>query len=139
MKKILLLIALLLPTQVLANPYNYKVVRVVDGDTVIVEANWLPAELGNTISLRVLGIDTPEKAPRAKCSSEAALGTKATEYAKSLIKPGQIVQVNLKGWDKYGGRADASITINGKDFGQMQIAAGLAKPYDGGTKQSWCK
>ena len=86
-----------------------------------------------------MGIDTPEKGGRAQCESEAALGEQATEFAKQTIKPGDVVQVEIVGWDKYGGRIDAYIYINGMSFGDMQIAAGLAKPYDGGTKESWCK
>jgi endonuclease YncB( thermonuclease family) len=121
-----------------ANPYDYKVVEVTDGDTIKVEAPWSPPELGNTIALRVLGIDTPEKGGRAKCQAEADLGAKATKFAKDTIKPGQIIQVNLVGWDKFGGRIDAEVFINGKSFAEMQIAAGLARKYMGEAKASWC-
>tara|TARA_R110000823_G_scaffold205137_5_gene336095 strand:+ start:60 stop:482 length:423 start_codon:yes stop_codon:yes gene_type:complete len=139
MKKTLIaIVALCLPAAALANPYDYTVVRVIDGDTVKVEAPWVPVELGKEISIRVIGIDTPEKGGRAKCPAEAALGAKATKFAQEVIKPGQVVQVNLISWDKFGGRIDATILVNGKDFGKMQIDAGLARPYDGGTKSSWC-
>ena len=139
MKRLLIAAMLLVSTPAFANPYDYKVVRVVDGDTVVVEAPWQPAELGKEISLRVMGIDTPEKAGRAKCPKEAALGEKATLFAKEKIKPGQVIQVNLIGWDKFGGRIDADILLAGKNFGQMQIEAGLARPYKGEAKSDWCK
>ena len=139
MKRILIAAMLLLSAPAFANPYDYKVVRVVDGDTVVVEAPWAPVELGKEISLRVMGIDTPEKGGRAKCPKEAALGEKATLFAKEKIKPGQVVQVNLIAWDKFGGRIDADILLAGQNFGQMQIAAGLARPYKGEAKSDWCK
>ena len=74
MKKILLL-AILIPTFVLttltsswAKPaagviHNFKVTAVKDGDTVVIEAPYLPAPLKQQLSIRVLGVDTPEKAP----------------------------------------------------------------------------
>ena len=61
MKKLLIIAALMFPFAVNANPYDWKVVRTVDGDTVEVEATWLPAELGKTIRIRIYGVDTPEK------------------------------------------------------------------------------
>jgi endonuclease YncB( thermonuclease family) len=48
------------------------------------------------------------------------------------------VQVNLVQWDKFGGRVNGTIFVNGKDFAKMQIDAGLARPYQGEKKQSWC-
>jgi endonuclease YncB( thermonuclease family) len=42
------------------------------------------------------------------------------------------VQVLSYGWDKYGGRIDGSTTMaDGRDFGQVMIEAGHAKPYAG--------
>ena len=139
MKKILLLAAALLaPSAAYANPYDYKVLRVIDGDTVVVEAPWVPVELKREIAIRIIGIDTPEKGGRAACPKEADLGAKATAFARATIQPGQVVQVNLVQWDKFGGRVNGTIFVNGKDFAKMQIDAGLARPYQGEKKQSWC-
>lgn len=137
--KLTLLAMVAFTSSVFANPYDMKVTKVTDGDTIRVEANWMPPELGDDIALRIMGIDTPEKGGRAQCDSEAALGAEATEFAKSIIKVGDVVQVNLLHWDKFGGRIDADVFVNGQNFAQMQIDKGLAKPYDGGTKDSWCK
>jgi len=131
-------VLMLFTANVFANPYDYTVTKVTDGDTVRVAAPWLPPELGTDISIRVMGIDTPEKGGRAQCPSEAALGEEATNFAKETIKVGDVVQVEIISWDKYGGRIDAHIFVGGKNFGDMQIERGLAKPYDGGTKESWC-
>ena len=46
---------------------------------------------------------------------------------------------NIK-WDKYGGRIDAAVEINGVDVGADMISKGFAKPYTGaGPKSDWCK
>lgn len=138
-KSVMIFVLLILSFSASANPYDYKVDRVIDGDTIKVEAPWVPEELGKIISLRVMGIDTPEKGGRAKCQKEAALGERATKFAKETIKSGDIIQVNLLQWDKFGGRIDADVFVEGKNFAQMQIDAGLARPYFGETKKSWCE
>ena len=45
---------------------------------------------------------------------------------------------NLK-WDKYGGRVLVDVYLDGKSYKDEIINAGLARPYDGGAKESWCK
>lgn len=122
-----------------ANPYDMVVTKVTDGDTIRVEAPWLLPELGDTIAIRILGIDTPEKGGRAQCEKEAALGEEATNFAKSIIKVGDTVQVNVLQWDKFGGRINADVFVNGQNFSQMQIDKGLARAYFGDKKQSWCE
>jgi|DEB0MinimDraft_10_1074344.scaffolds.fasta_scaffold09139_4 endonuclease YncB( thermonuclease family) len=139
MKKTALVLAMFgFASAAYANPYDMKVTKVTDGDTIRVEAPWLLPELGDDIAIRILGIDTPEKGGRAKCEAEAALGAEATEFAKSVIAVGDVVQVDVLQWDKFGGRINADVYVDGENFAQMQIERGLAVPYDGGTKDSWC-
>lgn len=140
MKKLLSVLCLLfmmLPSSAFA--YGWKVIKVLDGDTVKFEVGFLPKELGNQISVRVLGVDTPEKAPRAKCEKEAELGKKATEFTKKVVGEAKVVDVQLKSWDKYGGRVLGTITLDGKDLTKMLIDAGLARAYFGEKKSDWCK
>lgn len=132
-----ILCLLLTCTSVFANSYNWRVVRVIDGDTIVVEAPWLLPELGNTISIRTIGIDTPEKEFRAHCPREAALAEQASSLIKSIVKPGDTVAVEIAGRDKYF-RILGDIVINGKRVSSILISAGLAVPYTGGTKKSWC-
>jgi len=139
MKKMIGALLLTSAVSAQANPYDMVVTKVTDGDTIRVDASsWVLPELGDTIGIRIMGIDTPEKGGRAKCDAEAELGEKATEFAKSVIAVGDTVQVEVIQWDKFGGRIDAVVLVDGQNFGQMQIDRGLAKPYDGGTKESWC-
>ena len=53
--------------------YDWKITRVIDGDTIEVAAPWLPDPLNKKLSIRIFGVDTPEKGFRAKCDSEAHL------------------------------------------------------------------
>jgi len=140
MKKLLLFIFTpLMLFSGIAHAYGWKVVKVIDGDTVKFEVGFLPKELGNHINVRVLGIDTPEKAPRAKCEKEAELGKKATEFTKKVVTEAKSIDVQLKSWDKYGGRVLGTITLDGKDLTKMLIDAGLARAYFGEKKSDWCK
>lgn len=138
MKKILAL-ALLLPFTANANPYNWKVTRVVDGDTVEFEANFLPTELGTRLKLRILGVDTPEKAPRAKCEQEAAKALLASAYTREFIKTGKNVSIVIKDWDKYGGRVLGDVIVDGRSLKDSLILNNHAYAYNGGAKRSWCK
>lgn len=122
-----------------ANPYNWKVVRAVDGDTLEVEAAWLPSELGKTIRIRVYGVDTPEKGGRAKCASEAARGEAATAFAKAQLKDAKKVEITIKEWDKFGGRILGDALLDGKSLRDLLIANGHARAYFGDAKQSWCE
>jgi endonuclease YncB( thermonuclease family) len=141
MKKFFLaaMISVSMMSSATANPYPVKVLRVIDGDTIEIEARFLPPELKQKLSIRVLGVDTPEKGHRAQCPQEAALAERASAYTKSLIASGQPVEIDIVGWDKYGGRILGAVRVGGQDLTQGLIANGLARPYHGEKKSSWCQ
>lgn len=118
--------------------YNVVFTRVIDGDTVAFQANWLPDPLKKELSLRVFGVDTPEKGFRAKCPQEDQRGQAATAFTKQLINTAQNKQIVLMDWDKYGGRVLGDILLDGKSLRQMLIANGYAREYYGEAKTSWC-
>lgn len=118
--------------------YDYAITRVKDGDTVEIEAKFLPAPLKPVLSVRVLGVDTPEKAPRAKCPGEAAGGAAATEFTKKAIANAKTIQIEIVDWDKFGGRVLGDVIIDGKRLSQQLIDKGLARAYHGEAKTSWC-
>ena len=130
---------LLLPLSVNAETYQWKPIKVVDGDTIKFEANWVPKPLKQEISIRVMGIDTPEKKPRNKCEQEDALAQKASAFTKEKVSHAQSIQVELLDWDKYGGRMLGNVIIDGKLLSEELIANGLARPYFGEAKASWCQ
>ena len=139
MKKLLLTILTLIPLTSLAELYNYKVIKVIDGDTILIEAPYLPKPLKPEISLRIFGVDTPEKGFRSHCELEAGLGEEATQFVTKLIHDTAVVKVELKEWDKYGGRVLGDLLLDGVSLRQTLIKAGFAHVYYGEQKQSWCE
>ena len=144
MKKFLLLLALL-PLFAFAQKekagvtYDVVLTRVIDGDTVAFQANWLPDPLKKELSIRVFGVDTPEKSFRAKCPSEAKRGEAATAFTKQMINASTKRQIVMMDWDKYGGRVLGDVLLDGKSLRQQLIAQGFAREYYGEAKTSWCE
>jgi micrococcal nuclease len=144
MKKLLLLL-LIVPALVTAQPrqrpgvtYDAVITRVIDGDTVAFQADFLPAPLKKELSIRVFGVDTPEKGFRAQCESEKQRGEAASAFTKQAIAQATQRQIVLIDWDKYGGRVLGDVLLNGQSLRQMLIANGFAREYYGEAKQSWC-
>jgi len=148
MKKFLLLL-LALPALAIAQKtpvgvtYDAQILRVTDGDTVVISAPFLPAPLKPELAVRVFGVDTPEKGFRAQCESEKARGEAASAFTKNAInsaaKAGGKFQATLYGWDKFGGRVLGDILVNGQSLRAALIANGFAREYYGEAKQSWCQ
>jgi endonuclease YncB( thermonuclease family) len=118
--------------------YDANITRVIDGDTVAFEAAWLPDPLKKELSIRVFGVDTPEKGHRAQCPSEAQRGEAASKFTKDMIAASQKRQVVLMDWDKYGGRVLGDVILNGQSLRAMLISKGYAREYYGEAKTSWC-
>jgi len=137
--KALLLSSILVAVSFPALADTYKITRVIDGDTVEIAVGFLPDPLPPKLSIRVLGIDTPEKAPRAKCDREAALAKEASTFTKVAVANAREVDVQLQEWDKYGGRVLGHVILDGQSLSDMLIRAGLARPYKGEAKSSWCE
>ena len=142
MKIIITTILSLFAVSAFANPYEYKVTRVIDGDTVEFVADFLPDPLPKKLSIRVLGVDTPEKGHRAQCEKEGQAAIKASAFTKDLItnayKSGKKVLVEIQKHDKYGGRVLGDVIVDGQRLSEQLIANGHARPYFGEKKTSWC-
>ena len=128
---------------VLAEPkgvtYDTKIIRVIDGDTVVVPATYLPPPLKPELSVRIYGVDTPEKNPRAHCPSENEKAQAATEFTKKMVAGATTSRVTIYEWDKYGGRILGDIIINNKSLRAMLIQGDYAREYYGDAKKSWCE
>lgn len=119
--------------------YDAQILKVNDGDTVVIAAPFLPAPLKPQLAVRIFGVDTPEKGFRAKCPAENERGLAATEFTKAAIRANPTGrQVVLYGWDKFGGRVLGDIILNGQSLRAMLIQNGYAREYYGDAKQSWC-
>lgn len=121
-----------------ANPYNWQITRIIDGDTVAVRAAWLPDPLKKELSIRVWGVDTPEKGHRSKCQRENELGRAATQYTQATLNTARTIQIVVRDWDKYGGRLLGDVVVDGRSLRDLLIANGYAREYYGDAKQSWC-
>lgn len=143
MKK-LLAILMLVPTLAFAQKtpqgvmYDAVILKVSDGDTVVISAPFLPAPLKPQLAVRIFGVDTPEKGFRAQCESENQRGNAASEYTKTFVKSTKKHQVVLYAWDKFGGRVLGDIILDGNSLRTGLIANGYAREYFGEAKQSWC-
>ena len=125
-------------TQRPSRTYDAKITRVIDGDTVAFEANWLPEPLKKELSIRVYGVDTPEKGFRAKCDQESKAGHDATDFTTSTIAHAKKIQITIIDWDKYGGRVLGDVLVDGKSLRKLLIDNKFAREYYGEAKQSWC-
>mgnify|MGYP000193185688 FL=1 len=118
--------------------YNFPITRVIDGDTVAFQANFLPSPLKQELSIRVYGVDTPEKSWRAECPKEAAWGEEASQFTTDRLNEASVIQVAIYKWDKFGGRVLGDIILDGRSLRHMLIAEGFAREYYGDKKISWC-
>jgi endonuclease YncB( thermonuclease family) len=143
MKKLLVLL-LLVPTLALAQKtpkgvtYDAQIIRVSDGDTVVIAAPFLPQPLKPELAVRIFGVDTPEKGHRAQCPGEDQRGQAASAFTKNAVATTQKHQVTLYAWDKFGGRVLGDIILNGTSLRSELIRNGFAREYYGDAKQSWC-
>ncbi len=137
MKRFLLAGMLLVSVAVNAADMSLPIRGVADGDTVV-SALDLPCPLCK-VSVRIRGIDTPESNHLAKCRAEQLKGIEAKTFLKTYLHGKTVMTARDIKWDKYGGRIDATVEVDGVDIGNLMIEKGYAKPYPGvGPKPDWC-
>jgi endonuclease YncB( thermonuclease family) len=99
---------------------------VVDGDTIRYRGE----------VIRIAGIDAPE-IHGYRCGSERDLGRRAADRLLQLINAGPFDIVRYgRDNDKYGRKLRA-IERDGRSLGDMLVAEGLARRWDG-ARRSWC-
>ncbi len=117
-----------------AGPVRADVVRVIDGDTFEAAARiWLGESVD--IHVRIEGMDAPEL--HARCDDERRRAEAARDYLTRRIG-GDRVELTAVRYDKYGGRVRAVVRDGGGEIAAAMIARGLARPYHGGRRGSWC-
>lgn len=114
-----------------------KYVNNYDGDTITVDLPGVHPLFGYNITVRINGIDTPER--KGKCAKEKALAMKAKSIVSETLANAKDIKLVDVGRDKYF-RINATVIADGVDIGALLLKSGLAVPYDGGTKtKNWCK
>jgi micrococcal nuclease len=122
-------------------PYQneYKLARIdeiYDGDTVKIIV--LFGETPIRLSLRIIGIDTPEiKQGEGRLPEEREAAIKVRDYMRSLF-PKKIARICIRDWDKYGGRVLGDLHLEtGENVSDILIHSGWARPYHGEKKKEW--
>ncbi len=105
---LLLLVSLLFPALAAAQTFTAKVIRVIDGDTIKVNLQ------GQTESVRLIGIDTPECRANQKAERDSersgqdlaaivSQGKEATAFTRSKVKKGDTVRLetDVRKRDRY--------------------------------------
>ncbi len=140
-KPLILTVLMLLVTNIAdANP-TYGTITpteirsIYDGDTFKVTIKEWPAIIGDKISIRVAGVDTPEM--RGQCDREKQLAREAKKHTVNFLRSGKKIELRNMQRGKYF-RIVAEVYVDGKSLTDSLITAGLGYPYDGGKKQSWC-
>ncbi len=106
---------------------TYQQNCVIDGDTIRHEG----------VKIRLADIDAPETF-EPKCASEAELGRRATRRLLVLMNAGpfEVVRSGFRDRDAYG-RELRVIERGGRSLGDVLVAEGLARRWDG-ARRSWC-
>ena len=124
--------------ETISGPVEAQVVRVIDGDTVVVNARVWPQLTVDNISVRVFGIDTPER--HGKCDLEKQRAQEAKTIMSEAFEVGSTVNLTHIVLGKFAGRVVANVTRGDNlSWSDLIVGAGLAAPYFGqGAKKDWC-
>lgn len=108
-----------------------------DGDTITVNIPEVHQLLGRQITVRILGIDAPERKSDDPCERNMAMKAQR-EVERLLSQARRIDLVNVQR-DKYF-RVLAEVYADDISVGKVLLKKGFAVPYDGGTKSKvdWC-
>jgi endonuclease YncB( thermonuclease family) len=127
---IVIMLLVLLPLVIRAEPISADAITVTDGDTIVVGPD----------TYRMVGYDTPEiRTPRRKVSGhEKAVATLAKERFTELLHSGSLdltevpcsCPVRAVGTDQCNHRRKCAILrLNGENIGDTLIAEDLAMPF----------
>lgn len=141
-RSILSVVLLILPSTAAADtmvegPVSAEVVRVIDGDTLLVLARPWPQQTVE-VYVRLRGIDTPEL--KARCAEGRQAADQARHLLEEMASTSPKVSLTRIAADKYFGRIVADVALaDGRNPAKEMMAAGLAKSYAGrGHKNDLC-
>lgn len=116
--------ATILSSHTTSDPEEYKVARVIDGDTIVVSIN------GQESKIRLIGLDTPETVDPQK--SVECFGKKASDKATELLN-GQTVRIETDPsqelYDKYGRLLAYVFLPDGTNMNEKMISEGYGYEY----------
>ncbi|MBP2563043.1 endonuclease YncB(thermonuclease family) [Neorhizobium galegae] len=116
----------------ISGPVVAEILRVIDGDTLLVEAQPWPQQKME-VYVRIRGIDAPELKSKCERIREAAFD--AHRALEALTATSRKIQLTHISGDKYFGRIVADVVLpDGRNAGHDLLLAGLVQTYDGGRK-----
>ena len=101
---------------------QYKVTRVLDGDTIKVRG------ASGEMTIRLVGIDAPELSHK-KIEAGQPFGQQATKHLAGLVL-NKTVDIKEYGHDRYG-RILGVVSLSGKSINLEMVEAGFAEVYRG--------
>ena len=110
---------------------DFTIIKVIDGDTFLINIENVPDVFGKEIAVRIRGIDTPELNDSREEIRKISI--QAKEELEKLLTSGEKVILYNLGRDKYF-RLLASVKVGDVDVAEYMINRGLAKSYNGGAK-----
>jgi micrococcal nuclease len=135
------LLFLLLPSYSPAESYgDYEgavYVRNYNGHTITFNLPGLHPIIGEKISIRINGIDTPEI--KGKCEKEKYDAKQAQQMVADILTDTEQIVLKNMVRGKYF-RIAADVIVDGEDIADLLIYAGMAVRYDGEKKtKNWCR
>jgi micrococcal nuclease len=112
--------------------YNCKIVRVIDGDSIILDIDlgfglWIHGE-----SIRLFGVDCPECRSRDK--EEKAAGLAAKDFVKRLLHDGGTYTLTTEEKGKFGRYLGTIFLTEKTSINDALVKERLAVPYFGQSK-----
>jgi len=113
--------------------YNCKIVRVIDGDSIVVDIDlgfglWIHGE-----SIRLFGVDCPEC--RSRDPEEKAAGLAAKDFVEGLLHDGGTYTLTTKEKGKFGRYLGVIMLSDKTSVNAALVSEHLAVPYHGQNKQ----
>ena len=121
--------------EILRGPLAARIVRIIDGDTLIVKVRiWLDQEVETRV--RLSGIDTPEI--HGRCPEEKRMAQRARAFVEQIAGSDEVFLHDVQ-YGKFARRVVARVSsARSLNFASTLVRSGLARPYDGKKRMSWC-
>ena len=112
--------------------YNCKIVRVIDGDSIIIDIDLGFSHFIHNESIRLYGIDTPEC--RTRDAEEKAAGLLAKEFVEEALHVGGTYTLTTKEKGKFGRYLGTIYLTDKTSINAALVKERLAVPYFGQSK-----
>ena len=103
----------------------------------LAHAAGVPVRPVTPVTLDPAAADDPNEDFLSEAAVQQSAARAAKERLEELLRTSEVKVLESGKEDRYG-RSLAHLTANGKDVGAILISEGLARPYQGKKRESWC-